>query len=274
MQAKNILFLPFSLSLSLLPCLPNQGSPQWCSPRESKALRLRSGALQSSPRGAETANDGTRVKQHFAEAEQRPGRVSAQALRILLFTPSTLSSPHWAAAYAPVIPSDADLCQIGAGALTQKEKERESERETARCSLRPPSSPAATPRERSGIGLNKEASSDGQTVPAPPIQRVGIGWRCGWEGGIEERVGGEKRRRGVVYVTMIRFLYKPPRLIRGLRIKFTRKLTVTVWPSVNPHPPQHPRVTSCFHTFNGRTCVLTRITPRPPIIDKLGLLSV
>lgn len=156
----------------------------------------------------------------------------------------------------------------------KRKSERESERETARCSLRPPSSPAATPRERSGIGLNKEASSDGQTVPAPPIQRVGIGWRCGWVGGIEERVGGEKRRRDVVYVTIIRFLYKPPRLIRGLRIKFTRKLTVTVWPSVNPHPPQHPRVTSCFHTFNGRTCVLTRITPRPPIIDKLGLLSV
>lgn len=156
----------------------------------------------------------------------------------------------------------------------KRKSERESERETARCSLRPPSSPAATPRERSGIGLNKEASSDGQTVPAPPIQRVGIGWRCGWVGGIEERVGGEKRRRDVVYVTIIRFLYKPPRLIRGLRIKFTRELTVTVWPSVNPHPPQHPRVTSCFHTFNGRTCVLTRITPRPPIIDKLGLLSV
>lgn len=156
----------------------------------------------------------------------------------------------------------------------KRKSERESERETARCSLRPPSSPAATPRERSGIGLNKEASSDGQTVPAPPIQRVGIGWRCGWVGGIEEKVGGEKRRRDVVYVTIIRFLYKPPRLIRGLRIKFTRKLTVTVWPSVNPHPPQHPRVTSCFHTFNGRTCVLTRITPRPPIIDKLGLLSV
>lgn len=156
----------------------------------------------------------------------------------------------------------------------KRKSERESERETARCSLRPPSSPAATPRERSRIGLNKEASSDGQTVPAPPIQRVGIGWRCGWVGGIEERVGGEKRRRDVVYVTIIRFLYKPPRLIRGLRIKFTRKLTVTVWPSVNPHPPQHPRVTSCFHTFNGRTCVLTRITPRPPIIDKLGLLSV
>lgn len=156
----------------------------------------------------------------------------------------------------------------------KRKSERESERETARCSLRPPSSPAATPRERSGIGLNKEASSDGQTVPAPPIQRVGIGWRCGWVGGIEERVGGEKRRRDAVYVTIIRFLYKPPRLIRGLRIKFTRKLTVTVWPSVNPHPPQHPRVTSCFHTFNGRTCVLTRITPRPPIIDKLGLLSV
>lgn len=49
--------------------------------------------LSKAPR-AETANDGTRVKQHFAEAEQRPGRVSAQALRILLFTPSTLSSPH------------------------------------------------------------------------------------------------------------------------------------------------------------------------------------
>lgn len=110
----------------------------------------------------------------------------------------------------------------------KRKRERESERETARCSLRPPSSPAATPRERSGIGLNKEASSDGQTVPAPPIQRVGIGWRCGWVGGIEERVGGEKRRRDVVYVTIIRFLYKPPRLIRGLRIKFTRKLTVTV----------------------------------------------
>lgn len=47
------------LSLSLLPCLPNQGSPQWCSPRESKALRLRSGALQSSPsRDGERRNKG------------------------------------------------------------------------------------------------------------------------------------------------------------------------------------------------------------------------
>lgn len=148
------------------------------------------------------------------------------------------------------------ICARSEQEHSHRKRKRERESETARCSLRPPSSPAATPRERSGIGLNKEASSDGQTVPAPPIQRVGIGWRCGWVGGIEERVGGEKRRRDVVYVTIIRFLYKPPRLIRGLRIKFTRKLTVTVWPSVNPHPPQHlvsPRVST--HLMEELVCL-------------------
>lgn len=251
MQVKNITFLPF-LSLSLLPCLPNQGSPQWCSPRESKALRLRSGALQSSPRGAETANDGTRVKQHFAEAEQRPGRVSAQALRVLLFTPSTLSSPHWAAAYAPVIPLDADLCQIGAEALTQKEKkrERESERETARCSPSVPllaSSNAEGEKRNRSKQRGKQWRADGSSAPhSKSGDRVAV-WVGGWEG--LRREWGVKKgegRRDVVYVTIIRFLYKPPRLIRGLRIKFTHELTVTVWPSVNPPPTPTP---SCHLVF-------------------------
>lgn len=189
--------LAFSLSLSLLPCLPNQGSPQWCSPRESKALRLRSGALQSSPRGAETANDGTRVKQHFAEAEQRPGRVSAQALRILLFTPSTLSSPHWAAAYAPVIPSDADLCQIGAGALTQKEKKRERERE--RDSKVLPPSPLLASSNAEGEKRNrskqrgKQWRADGSSAPhSKSGDRVAV-----WVGGRDwGESGGWKEERG------------------------------------------------------------------------------
>lgn len=152
--------------------------------------------LSKAPR-AETANDGTRVKQHFAEAEQRPGRVSAQALRILLFTPSTLSSPHWAAAYAPVIPSDADLCQIGAGALTQKEKERESERE--RDSKVLPPSPLLASSNAEGEKRNrskqrgKQWRADGSSAPhSKSGDRVAV-----WVGGRDwGESGGWKEEKG------------------------------------------------------------------------------
>lgn len=78
----------------------------------------------------------------------------------------------------------------------KRKSERESESETARCSLRPPSSPAATPRERSGIGLNKEASSDGQTVPAPPHSKSGDRVAV-WVGGRDwGESGGWKEEKG------------------------------------------------------------------------------
>lgn len=133
------------------------------------------------PEGADTVNDETRVKQHFAEAEETSGSVCTSTPRLGLFTPFNcvllLTEPPMCRSS-----SDSDICQIGIDAYTYTRAYTEQGAPS-------PSSPEATLREMSKISLNKEASGDKQTVPAPPSKqgetRVGRG-----------RVGVKKRARG------------------------------------------------------------------------------
>lgn len=131
------------------------------------------------PEGASSANVGTRVKRHFAVAGDTSVRVFTSAR--LSSASSDLSSPQWAAGCAPFISTHRNRC-----AHTHRHRARS-----------PPPPPHRQPHGgRSEISLNKEASGDRQ------LQRPHRG------GGV-----GGRRRGGVLYTSVIWFLYKPQRLI-------------------------------------------------------------
>lgn len=112
------------------------------------------------PEGAETANDETRVKQHFAEAEETGVSVCTSAPRLGLSTPSPALYPLLAE-QQPMRRSSSHIDHARAHTQTRTHVHGKV--------LPPsPSSPAATLRERGKISLNKEASGDRQTAPAPP----------------------------------------------------------------------------------------------------------
>lgn len=175
--------------VALLPLLTTRDASRWCSSRVWNVMCASVQVLfpQSSQlvQRRQTAKRG-----ETALCRGRCGlSVCTGAPRLGLSAPSsTLSSPHRAAAYAPFILTHTHWRLPGRNGCAHTH--------AARCSHRPPVfTNSYTLREkRRKIGLNKEASGDRQTAPAPSLFKEGGGVDgrrrvVGWQTEREERGG-------------------------------------------------------------------------------------
>lgn len=194
MHAKHIISALFALTFSdeTRRVSMVQSSGIW-----AKALRLGAGALQ----GSQRVQRRRATKQGWNSTLQRriqAERVCTSAPRLGLSAPSSASpSPHWAAADAPFTLTHWYLPDRDGCAHTRTQH-------THTCMHTQQGAPTVPLVVRScaeGEKLDqfeqrgKRWQADGSSAP---IQR---GWRCGWEG----EGGGA---RGVLYMTIIRFLHK------------------------------------------------------------------
>lgn len=166
MHVRLIIFSALSLTLS--------GKARCVFTVQSSGMSAKSFAPQCRcspklPEGAKTASDETRVKQHFAEAGDTGVSVCTGAPRSWTFR----------SFFSFILTSvSSSLCAVHLQTSEEMHTLTHTGTHAQNKVLPPfPSSPAATLRERSKISLNKEASGDRQTAPAPPFKQ---GWWCGW----------------------------------------------------------------------------------------------
>lgn len=208
----------YALSLTFL-----EGS-QLCDPQECETFVPQCRCSPELPEDAETKNGETKGETALCRGRRDQGGVWAQALLValdfpllfLLLPPLLLWYPplRWAAAaaavavYAPFI--------LALRCLPDRNKCAHTH--TSRCSVRPPprqqlyaEGEKLEPFEQRG----KRWQADGSSAPHSNREKQG---GEGEGGGVSERErergGGDKEERGVLYMTIIRFLHKPQMLIR------------------------------------------------------------
>lgn len=227
--------------VALLPSLTRRDASRWCSSRVWNVMCACAGAFPPKhPAGTKTTNGETRWnstlrRQMRYECVHR--RSASWTFRSLLYV--IRSSPS------------SSLCAVHPHTHTHwwlPGRNRCAHTHAARWSNRPPvfTSSCTLRGEETQDQLEqrgKRWQADGSS--ALPIQRVVV-WMGGggWWGDRQSERGEE---RGVLNMTIIRFLHKSQRLIQCLwtTLKRAHELTLTVWPAAQPH-----QVTSTTHTFS------------------------